>query len=489
MKHIIYSFLFLFSGILFAQTGLNWSDPVSVANVNYGFYRPRIALSANQQPVVMWGKGGAATIYASALQPEGFSPPVKVNPDGVDAFVSDWAGPDMATHDSLVYIVYKQQPEETGNLWLAISTNNGLSFGQQADVDDAGFVSRFPAVTVNELGNPLVAFMKFDSGWNNPHWVATYSENGGTTFMPDTPAGGYSGGEACDCCPGNITANGNKVAVQYRDNLDNLREIWAGFSTDGGETYPQGFRVDDTNWHINQCPSSGPDGFIDNDTLYSVFMSKASGKNLVYFSAVSLNTQTLAYTIPFTAAPTNLQSQNFPRTDHRGLVTATVWEQRLTNGKQILLAINMGSNYPMNYRLDTLAFSTNTSAFENPDLVIADNKIYVVWQDNLSQTIQYATADYQPPVISGIEGLTPATHNFTLGQSFDGNNLFFKMPDAELLPDAHIAIYTLTGQPVYMQALAAETCSVNIAKFAPGIYFFVLYKNNRSVETKRFIKR
>ncbi|OWY23296.1 T9SS C-terminal target domain-containing protein [Sphingobacteriales bacterium UPWRP_1] len=491
MKASYILLFFILSVAANAQTQLSWSIPIAVANTDFGFYRPHIALSENEFPVVLWGNGATAAIYVSQWQPAGFTTPTRVNPEGTEAFTSNWAGPDFAATDTGLFVVYKQLPEETSNLWIAHSYNNGQSFLPPIDVDAQGFVSRFPTVTIDINGNPLVGFMKFDSGWDNPRWAVTRSADAGFTFLPDVPAGDYSGGEACDCCPGNIVMHGNTVAMQYRDNLDNLREMWTGISTDGGVSFPTGAKIDDTHWIINQCPSSGPDGYIVNDTLYSVFMSKASGKNRVYYSALHLPSKTLAYSQTFTQNAANLLSQNYPRTAQRGQVTATVWEQRVNNGKQIMLACNTGNLYPMNFTLDTLAFSTNNSAFENPDVVISDHQIHVVWQDNLSQTVKYVVAEFEPPVISSTPAPNPSLLPIAVWQSDNGNELYITLPNSYTHSNTQIQILNLAGNVLgtYSPNISNNTQEISMANWASGIYVCAFYQNGKLVQSRQFIKR
>ena len=133
-----------------------------------------------------------------------------------------------------------------------------------------------------------MAFMKFDPGFSKARYVVARSTDFGNSFLPDVPASRYSGGDVCDCCPASLITSGNTAAMLYRDNLNNLRSMWAGVSTDNCQTFPTGMSTDHTNWMINACPSSGPDGIIIGDSLYSVFMSGVTGDARCYLNAASL---------------------------------------------------------------------------------------------------------------------------------------------------------------------------------------------------------
>jgi hypothetical protein len=76
-------------------------------------------------------------------------------------------------------------------------------------------------------------------------------------------------------------SEGNTVVMPYRDNDNNIRDTWVGVSNDGGASFTSGMDVDQQDWLIMACPSSGPDAFIIGDNIYSTYMSGASG---IYFS-------------------------------------------------------------------------------------------------------------------------------------------------------------------------------------------------------------
>jgi hypothetical protein len=107
--------------------------------------------------------------------------------------------------------------------------------------------------------------------------------------------------------------------------------MWAGISNDGGATFPTTLEIDTTNWMLMSCPSSGPDGFVLGDTLYSVFMSAASGTSLVHFGRASLSGMAARHT-RITGMFTGLTSQNYPRMANAGSAACAVWVQITSSG-------------------------------------------------------------------------------------------------------------------------------------------------------------
>ena len=71
-----------------------------------------------------------------------------------------------------------------------------------------------------------------------------------------------------------------------------IGDMFAVKSQDGGLSFPEYENIDYLNWFINQCPSTGPDAFIDNNTLFTVSASQASGRYRCYLAKTDMiNTQ------------------------------------------------------------------------------------------------------------------------------------------------------------------------------------------------------
>lgn len=286
VRSLIFSFCVIFFDIsLKAQ--ITWGATADIAPSSFGNHHPRIVVDANENPLVIWGKSN--DLMYSRWNGTEFTTPITLNPGNISIAEGSWMGPDIAAHGDSVYVVYKQTPESSSSspIWCISSYDGGLTFSSPVQVDDIGnSISRFPTITTDDLGNPIIGFMKFDFDFGDPRWVVSKSIDFGVTFLPDVLASGWSGAtsEVCDCCPGAITSSGNNIAMLYRDNNENIRDTWAGISTDTGTSFNGGMNVDQQNWMLFACPSSGPDGVIIGDTLYSTFMSAASSNTRVYIS-------------------------------------------------------------------------------------------------------------------------------------------------------------------------------------------------------------
>lgn len=389
MKKILLSLVFL-APIMVSAQSVNW-DPAVVVWENGDNMRPMISLSSQDEPMIMWGNANGEVFFSRMLSGT-FTTPIRVSGGGT-AFTASWAGPQMASTGDTVYIVYKLTPEEEQFIYVATSYDGGLSFTPGVRVDFLGTdLSRMPAIGVTGNGNPAVGFMRFGPGFTDPEWHIAVSEDYGKSFLPDVKAGGQSGGEACDCCPGAIIPSGDQLILLYRDNLNNTRDIWAGISDDNGATFTRGADIDNTGWKIFGCPSTGPDGFVNGDTLYTTFMSGAAGSSRVYLSRTSV-TSLEGYTELLFPSITGT-SQNYPQIATDGNAAVLVWKQEKSSRSEIpvLVTSDIRDGFGTTY---DLAYSGVSGSVQNVDVRLKGNTVHLVWESTNGKV------NYRKGTISG----------------------------------------------------------------------------------------
>lgn len=395
MKHIFTSILLLGAGLQsFAQ--VTWSTPVTVSTGGtLGNLHPRVALSRNGNPMVLWGKTDTKA-YFSRWSGSAFTAPVAVGNAGINVMAQSWAGPDIASYGDTVYVTMKRTPENinTNHMYMVHSYDGGMTFSDTVKIDNIDTsLSRFPIVTTTSAGNPLVAFMKFNAAFNDARYVVSRSSSYGMSFSSDVLASGTAG-EVCNCCPASVISSGSNAIMLFRNNLSNIRDIWAGLSADGGMTFPMNIPVDTTNWMIMSCPSSGPDGFVIGDSIYTVFMSTSTGTALVHLSRASIGGMTARHS-PVTGMFSGLSSQNYPRIANAGNAAAAVWKQNTTSGNSIVYSFtnNISSGLPAYAVVPT----ATGSGMMNADVAMVSGAIHIVWEDDNSGKVMYIKGTYTPP--------------------------------------------------------------------------------------------
>ena len=463
--------------INYAQNTIEWSPVVSVAQNSFGNLHPRVVIDAQGNPMMIWGRASDASVFFSKWNGSSFTAPVKLNPSWMTVATASWMGPDIASKGDTVYVVMKRTPEasDTNHIYIVSSTDGGTTFSLPVRVDFiADSISRFPTLTIDENGNPIVAFMKFDAAFGDARWVVTKSSDMGTSFSIDKKASGQAGGTVCDCCPGGITNSGNDVAMLYRTNISNIRDTWIGLSNDFGNTFSNGYNIDQNNWYINVCPATGPDGVIISDTLYSVFSSSASGSAKNYLSKYTLTNETLN-TVEnlYNYAPVGA-TQNYPRLDRYGNAVAVVWKQNYGGNDHIpiLFTNNISSGFPVSY--DTVFIGSMAQT----DVAVSNGSVYVVWQDNGSSTIKFRKGTFTP-VTSAIKEIrenvisifpNPATNSIYISGAVQSDY------QIDIINELGIIVISTKNKN-----------SIDITTLSSGTYF-VRLTNEKELITRKFIK-
>ena len=430
MKFFVLFALLIASRLACAQSGIVWSPTLEVASSQYNNMHPRVVTDGSGNPMILWGSGDAKEVYFSRWTGNGFVTPKVLNPLTIPIFAASWAGPDIASHGDTVYVVFKETPEHDGGIYIVRSMDGGVNFSPPERVDAiADSMARFPAVVTDANGNPLVSFMKFNPGWGNARHVLAKSVVLGNTFGADVLGSGFSGGMVCDCCPATLTSSGNTTALLYRDNLNDLRNSWAGISLDGGSTFAGGIEIDITDWMINACPSTGPDGIIIGDSLYTVFMSAASGTSLCYRSRSTISTRQMETIEPLTPNFSGLGLQNFPRIAVSGYASAVVFNQTVNGSNQLAVQFTnkIFNGFPSGYSV--LA----ANHVMNADVAISSNgKVHVVWEDMNSGTVKYRIGSFT------VSGTKNQSENL-------GTMLIYPNPATPSVLHCKLDTYTETG--------------------------------------------
>ena len=469
---ILITFL-LFKYMSFAQTGIVWSSAQDVAMSHHDNQHPRIVIDGSGNPLIIWGKLSSKECMFSRWDSTMFTLPVALNPMSIPVFTASFAGPDIASKGDTVYVVYKETPEDTTLIYVISSFDRGVNFSSPVPVDlsIAPDNSRFPTITVDELGNPMVAYMRFDMGFMNARWVIARSTDFGNSFSTDVLASGWSGGTVCDCCPGSIVSNGNSVTMLYRDNLNNMRDIWCGISSDSGNTFTIGFNIDQNNWMINACPSTGPDGVVIGDTLYTVYMNGANGDK-VYMSSSSLSAMTSQTT---QLAQLNA---NFPRISNSDKAVAVVWRQSNMGNTELALQFTNNMDSGLSVLYDTLAMD----GVENADVIVHEGKVHVVWEDNNSGTVKYQMGTYTP-LTTSVSEQNNNTEVVIYPNPVTSSILNVVSSDKDILK---YSIIKVLGTIVISKQVTTKNLSIDLSSLSSGPYFIQIDTKNTSSRSKFF---
>jgi len=473
MRKIFIALLLLLNVNCFSQKTVYWYEPIPVADKTYGNLHPRIVLDKADNPIVLWGDPNGRA-FISKWDGRAFSEPVQVNTEGTEVFTESWAGPEMASKGDTMYIVFKQMPEEKGHIMIRHSYDGGKNFSIEEEVEDSNCVlTRFPTVAIDPYGNPLVAFMKLDSGFVNPEYVVAKSTDLGDSFAHYAIVTDYSGGKVSDCCPATVVESGNATVALYSDNLKGVRNIWDGISTNGAGSFTKGLQVDKTNWSTSACQPNAPHGIIISDTVYSVYMS-GGDSSLIYLSKTSLSGM-MSVSSPLTGNLPGLVGQNFPRISNLGNATAIAWEQSIASTTQICMSFvsDITREYPSVY--DTIA----KGVLANTDVTVGAGHIYIVWQDDSSGRVMSKVGRYEQTMANRM-----LSENTTIALITAPSGKYFTVS----LPGiSSILMIDLQGKEYEMDMKCKKSvCKVNIEDLDPGVYIVRIFGKDDKVYNYKY---
>ncbi|HYV94409.1 MAG TPA: hypothetical protein VE978_21735 [Chitinophagales bacterium] len=381
-----------------AQAPLTWLDPV-IVNSTLGFDWPRVAVS-NSTPIIVWGDFSSGVLLYRRLVSGTFEPEVQLTPGSLTANVFALTGPDMKASGDTVYVTYVDVIE--GHAYMQRSFNQGLTFSDTVRIDNIGDnYAQYPSVDIMPGGDPIVAFAKLNSGFSNPQYVVTKSSDGGSSFSADVSATDSLGADPCDCCPGSIVYHDGVVAVIYRNAINDLRDMRAAISHDGGNTFNEVASIDNHNWIIANCPSTGGQGVIEGDTLISVFMNGVNG-NQCFLSAFNLNDFQLSFEKPLFNLPGG-GTQNHPRIAASGDTMAVVWEQIIDGHRNIMFTYSLTGASGLGIVVDTISNVLPNGYHTDPDIAYSHGTFYIVFGDEVAEKIYlmegilYETSGIQTP--------------------------------------------------------------------------------------------
>jgi hypothetical protein len=248
-------------------------------------------------------------------------------------------------------------------------------------------------MSIDDLGNPVITYMIHDDfNWTNPHYIIATSTDAGLTYTGETEVVSTIPGEACDCCPSEVIIKNQKQVLLFRNNENNIRDIFGVLSLDNGTTFPYGTGLDNLGWSIMGCPSTGPDGVYTGDDLIIAHASAAEGKYRVYLSLASTVSDLTFVSMTIMTPPAQgNDTQNFPRISGVNDTIVMAWEEKEMANKEIFCSVAIPG-------LDLItsltsfkekANATTSGTQTNPEIIYKNGVVHLFYSDNNSGNLIY----------------------------------------------------------------------------------------------------
>ena len=340
MKSILFFCLLpLFS---FAQCLSPSSTYILSSGSAEGYERPRVVITANNSPLVIWSKPSTPkSIKARKWNGTDFDSAFDLV--NADLMPTGFIGPEIAAKGDTVYLIFESLLHNNHVIYLKRSFDGGLTFSDTIRVSDNSNTHKFamPNISVSEDGNPVVSYMECLPNWTDWKQMVKTSFDFGMSFSLAADVSALAPGEPCDCCQSTLVANGGNVYLLFRNDDVNVRNSYIAKSTDEGLTFTATQDLDDINWVLNACPTSSAVGAVLGDSIMVVRRNGGSGINELYKSNVNKDDLQKSYFTQLESAGSPFQDKVEIASDLNYFVS--VWEESRNGIKESFYNV-MGSD-------------------------------------------------------------------------------------------------------------------------------------------------
>jgi hypothetical protein len=443
-----------------------------------------VAILEGNRPVIYWGKtGGNPKLYLAFGENNVFSAPIEVSTNGIDLDLWGGAlGPQIAARGNTLFLIFESYG--TG-IYSIKSDDGGQSFSAPVLVyaPPQGRFATLPSVAIDPALNPVVSFITTNASEQDARYEVTHATDGGLSFPSTTIANTSAAGEeVCECCPATIGAfSEDEIYLAFRNNDDNLRDIWVAKSIDGGANFTEATDIDDTDWQTQTCPQSGPDMIMSSDSIYAVFFSAATASN-IYLSTLDKASMSLGDHFQITSSAAPDLSQGNPVIAGNGDTMAVVWEEYVGNNWNIQLCWSVnGSGDLLNNRI---TIDESSGAQKLADIAYQDGQFHIVYEDQSNGRVIYRRASFEnlianKEITNSVANVTISPNPFSNTTTVTINKNSFETYSASL--------YTAQGQKVADYQSNGNELNITQAGLTSGIYFLKIIRGDQQI-TERLIK-
>jgi len=369
---------------------LGWGSYTTISSGADGYGRPRIVLTANNYPLIIWRKDSSPKVLrASKWNGSSFSAPYDILQ--LNMFPSSWDGPEVAAKGDTVYVVFTSTATAQSSIMLIKSFDGGLVFSDTIRVSENNPVYKFRMgnVAVKEDGNPIVSYMEYLLNWMDPKQMVNPSFTFGDDFVGATEGSALAPGEPCDCCKSSLICSGDDVFLLFRNNDNNERNSYVAKSVDSGVSFITAADMDDYNWMLNACPASTPRGVVLGDSLVVVKRSGASGNNEVVCSNVSAADLNYSYNKNIDLISGAVQ--DYPEVSANEDTIVAVWQDNRTGILNCYMSLSVTGTANLHGSI-SFTDSSIIGQKKHPDVVYVNGKIHLVYLDDTQHKIVYVNA-------------------------------------------------------------------------------------------------
>ncbi|MEW6470258.1 MAG: T9SS type A sorting domain-containing protein [Bacteroidota bacterium] len=471
---------------------LQLSPPIVVAGgTTYNSTKPRIALVNDSIPIISWGKPSpGGKVFVSKWNGTGFTTPLQVSPAALNTYTNANDGPNIAAKGDTVYITYFSMAGVITKIYVHHSYDGGITFSDTVRADNQyPNVNKYaysPFVAIAPGGDPYLCYETSTSTLSFPQQLFNKSGDGGQSFAAEVSASDSAPGEPCECCPPSIALKDSMVYMLYRNNINNLRDIYCAVSSNYGNSFDTAVRIDYSYWYINGCPSQGPEPYIWNDTLVGVWMSDPGS-----FARINIGTMH-AYTLQFgdsyyadtSVAPGTVQRH--PSIAGNGDTIGIAWDDnRYGSGTDCFISVSLNgtAGFGNTVMINDSAVLGNQVT---PHIAYHNGTFHIVYQNVAGNQVIYRRAK-----ITGALGdgeISAEDIQVKVFPNPASEAVTFQLPSA-IQGDMVLKIYDASGRVLGQHMFSGTRFVMERGHLASGIYFYTLASDKGTFVSGKFSVR
>ncbi len=145
-----------------------------------------------------------------------------------------------------------------GDLVAWRSMNGGKTWSSGKAINDVPGAAREGLHTMASGGKGVLFAAWLDLRGKGTRLYGSTSNDGGTTWSPNTLVYESPSGSVCECChpTAAIDARG-RIFVMFRNSIDGNRDMYLVRSDDSGKTFGPAAKLGSGTWRLNACPMDG----------------------------------------------------------------------------------------------------------------------------------------------------------------------------------------------------------------------------------------
>ena len=382
--------IFLFFSFELSAQNLIFDNYQTLSSGSEGFGRPRVALLSNDTPIVVFRKNSTPkTLRMVKWNGSSFTSPTDIVSQNIIPSSQD--GPEIATKGDTIYVVFTSNFPIHPSIFMIKSFDGGISFTDTVRVSEnqPPQICRMSNISIDNSGNPIVSYMKYDLNFSNPKQMVRTSNDYGVTFNSAVNASINASADPCECCKSSLVVDDANIFLLFRKNDNNIRNSHVAKSDNFGISFDLVNDVDDYDWVLSSCPTSVSKGVVFDDSLLIVKKSGATGNNEVVLTSVAKSNLEYSYNRNIDFIPNVIQRN--PEISNNKDSIFIVWEDNRTGFYDCYLSYSLNgvANISNGIRFtDTLTFGSKYL----PHLVFNKGNVHLVYVDDLDNSIKYVRA-------------------------------------------------------------------------------------------------